>query len=55
VGGVDPTTVNDVSTNRGWGILATGLSLGSTLLGNAANNNGRGAVNTVFALGLNKA
>jgi len=54
VGGVDLTTVNGISDNPGWGILATGWSRGSTLLGNGVSNNGRGDVNTIFAIGLRR-
>lgn len=44
--------MNGISDNQGWGILATGWSLRSTLLANVFSNNGRGDVNTTFAIGL---
>lgn len=51
-GALSPTRKNIISGNRGWGILASGLSFGSALGRNDVANNASGEVNTTFALGL---
>ena len=52
VGATDPVEVNLISSNKGWGILATGWSKGSELTRNITILNGRGEVNTALAFGL---
>lgn len=52
VGGTTTSTTNVIADNRGWGVLATGWSRGSAVLGNVLSGNGLGGVNTTFALGV---
>jgi hypothetical protein len=52
VGGKVFPQPNVITSNQGWGILATGWSRGSALTGNLVTDNASGNVNTTFAPGL---
>ena len=52
VGGSQESDFNDITFNGGWGILASGWSVGSALTGNNVFANLLGGINTFFSFGL---